>query len=129
MDRDAEVGLPGATVHLAGTIVGAKTDINGYFVVAGLPPRTYTLEVLYLGYETEVIESVDVVAGKEIDVHVSLLSSIYTRFHCYDPIVYEPPLVSRDPYASRIVSYHDWHLDQEPRWSGKNYEYCFWPSR
>src|SRR5690606_18971043 len=39
-------------VYLAGTTMGASTDVNGYFSITNIPDGTYTLEVKYLGYET-----------------------------------------------------------------------------
>ncbi|NEN22885.1 TonB-dependent receptor [Cryomorpha ignava] len=39
-------------VYLAGTSLGASTDVNGYFSITNIPEGAYTLEVKYLGYET-----------------------------------------------------------------------------
>ena len=41
-----------ANVVLDGTSYGASTDVNGYFLIAKIPPGTYTLNVLYLGFDT-----------------------------------------------------------------------------
>ena len=41
-----------ANVILRGTTYGASTDVNGYFLIAKIPAGTYTLNVLYLGYDT-----------------------------------------------------------------------------
>ncbi len=39
-------------VYLFKTTYGAVTDVNGYFLIAGIPPGQYTLMVTYLGYDT-----------------------------------------------------------------------------
>jgi CarboxypepD_reg-like domain/TonB-dependent Receptor Plug Domain len=39
-------------VNLAGTAMGASTDDNGYFSISRVPPGTYTLRIIYLGYDT-----------------------------------------------------------------------------
>ena len=39
-------------VYLAGTIYGSSTDINGYFVITGVKPGTYTLKITTIGYDT-----------------------------------------------------------------------------
>lgn len=51
-------------VYLAGTSMGASTDVNGYFSITNIPEGTYTLEVKYLGYET-LQKQIDV-TGKRI---------------------------------------------------------------
>ncbi|MEO7082321.1 MAG: TonB-dependent receptor, partial [Flavobacteriales bacterium] len=40
------VGLRGPTIH------GAQTDVNGYFSITKVPVGRYTLQVIYLGYDT-----------------------------------------------------------------------------
>ena len=40
------VGLRGATSH------GAQTDVNGYFSISKVTPGRYTLQVIYLGFDT-----------------------------------------------------------------------------
>lgn len=39
-------------VYLEGTTYGASTDVNGYFLISKIPAGTYTLNVLYLGFDT-----------------------------------------------------------------------------
>jgi TonB-dependent receptor len=50
--RDAQTNdvLPGANVVLAGTSMGASTDINGKYVIRNVPAGTYSLRALYVGY-------------------------------------------------------------------------------
>ncbi len=43
--------LPGANVVLAGTALGAATNLNGEFTISRVPPGTYDLRVTYIGYE------------------------------------------------------------------------------
>jgi len=51
--RDAKTGepLPGATVMLVGTSMGAATDINGKYLIQNVPAGTYTIKASYVGYE------------------------------------------------------------------------------
>ncbi len=39
-------------VYLKGTTHGAATDVNGFFSITKIPPGTYTLLIVYLGYDT-----------------------------------------------------------------------------
>lgn len=51
---DAEKGdpLPGASVMLEGTSLGASTKLDGTFTILNVPPRSYRIRVSYIGYAT-----------------------------------------------------------------------------
>ena len=51
---DAGTGEPVlfTNVFLAGTTIGAPTDVNGFFTIKNVPPGKYTLTSTYLGYDT-----------------------------------------------------------------------------
>ena len=38
-------------VVLRGTVIGATTDVNGYYYISKIVPGTYTLEVTYIGFD------------------------------------------------------------------------------
>ena len=50
--KDAQTGdfLPGANVVVAGTSLGASSDISGKYVIHSVPPGTYTIRASYVGY-------------------------------------------------------------------------------
>ncbi|MCL5020651.1 MAG: TonB-dependent receptor, partial [Bacteroidetes bacterium] len=52
---DSQTGepLPGATVLLVGTSMGAATDLNGNFTIRDVPPGEYKLRTTYVGYLTK----------------------------------------------------------------------------
>ena len=54
------VSLRGATDH------GAQTDVNGYFSISKVPPGHFTLQVVYLGYDT---------VSKEVDIKADLIQT------------------------------------------------------
>jgi hypothetical protein len=54
-DSKTNTPLPGATVVLVGTNLGAIADDQGYFVLEDIPPQTYNLQVSFLGYETRTL--------------------------------------------------------------------------
>jgi hypothetical protein len=43
----------GANVIIAGTTIGASTDIDGNYKIDGLKATLYNIEVSYIGYETQ----------------------------------------------------------------------------
>lgn len=45
--------LPGATILIEGTQIGAVSDVNGFYRINGLQPGKYSLTVSYIGYETQ----------------------------------------------------------------------------
>ena len=59
---DAQTGEPliGANVLVNGTSLGAATDAEGYYMILNLPPGVYTLQALYIGYDTKEISNVQV---------------------------------------------------------------------
>ena len=71
--RDAQTGdgLPGANVLIAGTSIGASTDLNGRFLLQNIAPGAYTVRVTYIGYRTKEIQQT-VVADEEVKVSFSL---------------------------------------------------------
>lgn len=45
--------LPGATIIIEGTNIGAVSDVNGFFRVNGLKKGTYQVKIKYIGYIPE----------------------------------------------------------------------------
>lgn len=52
---DGKLGLPGASVLIKGTGMGAATSIDGKFSIIEVKEGSYTLEVSFMGYETQTI--------------------------------------------------------------------------
>lgn len=51
-DIRSGVALPGVTVQLEGTSLGAATDLNGNYYISNVPAGSYTLKASYVGYKT-----------------------------------------------------------------------------
>lgn len=73
--QDAKTGevLPGATIVLVGTSLGASTDIDGKYVVRNVPSGAYTIRATYIGYEPA-SASVHVAEGVELKQDFKLTS-------------------------------------------------------
>lgn len=72
---DGETGeeLIGVTILIEGTTTGAITDVNGnYQIVAD--PGTYNLTASYVSYGTQTIKEVEVKAGENTRIDLSLAS-------------------------------------------------------
>lgn len=59
---DAETGraLIGASVVVADTTLGAATGSDGYYFIVGLPAGTYTIQVQFIGFQAQTVDSVEV---------------------------------------------------------------------
>ncbi len=73
--RDAQTKepLPGATVMLIGTSMGAATGLDGRFAIESVPPGSYTVRVVYVGYQTKKVP-IKVESGKSLDLDVKMLA-------------------------------------------------------
>ena len=63
--------LPGATVYIVGTSLGASTDLNGAYTIVNVPPGSYTMRTTYIGYKTIVVH-VRAAAGELVREDVKL---------------------------------------------------------
>lgn len=65
--------LIGANILIKNSYLGASTDMDGYYIILNVPPGSYVLQVMYIGFNTieisEVRVSVDLTT--KIDVKLS----------------------------------------------------------
>jgi len=76
-DRSTGEGLAGVNVMLAGTVIGAATDLDGSYVLTRILPGVYALRVSAIGYATTVIKDVAILPGAAIELSVSLTEEAY----------------------------------------------------
>jgi Fe(3+) dicitrate transport protein len=63
--------LPGASITLAGTVRGVQTNAKGTYILKGLKPGQYTIQVSFVGYRTSKRE-VNIKEGKQQEVNFTL---------------------------------------------------------
>ena len=75
---DAKTGetIPGATIQILETSLGAITDANGYYSIPNIPAKTYNVQASFVGYETMVKYYVVVRSGGTPDLNFSLKESV-----------------------------------------------------
>ncbi|MEM1057208.1 MAG: TonB-dependent receptor [Bacteroidota bacterium] len=76
IDAATESPLPGATVTVVGTSLGAATDLDGRFVLAAVPVGTQALEARFLGYDPLIQTDVVVRSGRQAEIVIGLRESI-----------------------------------------------------
>ncbi|MBN2007793.1 carboxypeptidase-like regulatory domain-containing protein, partial [candidate division KSB1 bacterium] len=52
-DASSGEALPGANILIEGTSLGAASDMEGNYVIAKVPPGSYTLVVTYIGFKAK----------------------------------------------------------------------------
>lgn len=71
---DAQTGEPliGANINVVGTSLGAATDIDGNYLIAGVPVTTYSIKVSLVGYESFIVSDVKSEKGKTTTINIKL---------------------------------------------------------
>ncbi|MEM1217887.1 MAG: TonB-dependent receptor [Bacteroidota bacterium] len=77
LDADSKVPLIGVNLILLGTdpLLGTTTDLDGRFKLENIPVGRINLEVSYLGYEPQLLSSLQLTSGKELILNVELVES------------------------------------------------------
>lgn len=74
-DASTTTPLPGATIRIEGTKLGAISNRNGEYRITNVPAGNHTLQVEYLGYAT-MSATVDVNSGSVLTQSFSLIDDI-----------------------------------------------------
>ncbi len=75
-DEDSGEPLPGATVVIDGTTMGASADLEGQYTIAGLKPGTYNLRASFVGYQSQLVEGVVVAEDQTATVDFTLATDL-----------------------------------------------------
>jgi hypothetical protein len=71
--------LPGVSVLLPGSSLGAITDGQGQFALRNVPPGNYTIKALKMGFESQEKRGIAVTSGAVITVNFSLRETAVMR--------------------------------------------------
>jgi outer membrane receptor protein involved in Fe transport len=67
-DKADQSDLIGVTILIKGTSFGTSTDAQGKFILKGIKPGEYTLEISYIGYKKIIQTGIKVKAGETRDL-------------------------------------------------------------
>jgi len=109
--KDAKSGEPlvGATVQLEGTDFGTTTDLDGYYEIKGVPPKTYNARASYLGYQPSTLYNIIVRSAGTPAVNFELteatetLDEVVVQASSLEDII--SPLSSQTLSAVEIATY------------------------
>lgn len=92
---DSETGetLPSATVIVVGTTLGAATDIDGNFLIIGVPVGTYTIQAQFVGFQTQTTVGVEINPDYTRELNFELTPGVELEEIV---VQYERPLIQRD---------------------------------
>ncbi len=71
-DKQTGAALPMANISIEGTKLGAAADVNGNYVILNIPPGTYRIRASFLGYETIVMEGVNITVDRTTRIDIAL---------------------------------------------------------
>lgn len=100
IDNESTMPLPGVNVFIAGSIMGAATDIDGSYVILNVPVGLYQLKASMIGYATITIENVRVSIDLTTKVNFSLTQEVVNLSESVT-IVAERPMIQKDEVSTR----------------------------
>lgn len=99
-DKDTGEPLPGVNVILKGTRMGASTDADGYFVILNIPPGTYDLEAIYVGYTNYLVKGLQVSVDLTTEVNIQMSSTTLETSETIT-VVAQRPIIQTDEVSTR----------------------------
>jgi outer membrane receptor protein involved in Fe transport len=102
-DKDTGDLLPGASIQIVGTTMGASTNTKGEYFILNVPPGSYTLKTTLIGYAPMEVQNVDVTIDLTTFLDFSLTSQAIELGKGVT-VVAERPILIKDQTASiRVV--------------------------
>ena len=71
-DKLTQEALIGVTIKIDGSDLGTVTDIDGNFRIAGIPPKSYNIVALYVGYAPQTKFNVVITTGNASQLNFEL---------------------------------------------------------
>ncbi len=110
--KDAKTGetIPGATVQILETTLGAVTNGQGFYTIKNIPAKTYSVQASFVGYETVIRYNIVIKSGGVPDLNfelkeaVSELEEVVVTANPFEKIE-ETPLSIQKLSAEEIATY------------------------
>lgn len=100
-DRENGQPIPGVDVTIVGTVLGASTDVDGFYTILNVPPGTYTVRFSIVGYTKTMVENVRVEIELTTTINQQLGSTTIEAGEVV--VIAERPVVRKDVSASQIT--------------------------
>ena len=102
VDATTQEPLMGTNIVVRGTNTGVSADENGNFKLDNLDPKTYTIDVFFMGYES-ITKEVNVTAGQDVKLDISLNLSSSVMDEVVLSASRRPQKVTRAPATIAII--------------------------
>ena len=94
-----------AIVDSNGGRLSARTNVDGEYRIIGIPVGTYSVSASFVGMETQTVDGVEINAGSTQQLGFVLAGLHVTDdLYCRLALSYDRPLITTDPFASRILT-------------------------
>jgi len=101
VDKDNGEPLVAANIIIEGTMLGAASDNSGRYFIHNIPPGTYTLRAMMMGYKSLEVKNVKVFTDLTTEINFKLEISVIEGEVV--TLVAERPLVEKDVTAKMAV--------------------------
>lgn len=91
--------LVGVNVLIEGQLMGAATDVDGYYAILNVRSGVYALHFEFIGYQTQIIREVSVSADKTININTNLKTATLESTEAV-VVIAEKPLVEFNETSS-----------------------------
>lgn len=110
-DKSTGDPLPGASVIIEGTTMGAAADGNGYYFIINVPPGKYRVKAMMMGYKSTVTTDVQVVIDLTTKADFQLEQTVIEGQVVV--VTAERPLIEKDVTSSSTITTSE-QIDKMP---------------
>lgn len=100
-EKSNGAAMAGVNLSLKGTYLGASTDIDGYYLIEGIPPGVYDVEVSMIGYKIQLRTAVKLAEGETKKIDFEMDESVLA-YGQEIVVIGEKPLLEVEQTASEI---------------------------
>ena len=102
IDNNGE-SLAGVNIILEETSLGASADEDGQFFIINIPPGIYTVQALYIGYTTRIIQNVQINVDRTTKIDISLEEEVLEGTEAI-VVIAEKEIIQMDYYLFQVKS-------------------------
>ena len=117
IDQQSEIPLIGATIELLSSnpIIGVATDIGGNYTLENVSVGRNAIRISFLGYESLTYPNIDVSAGKDVILNLSLQESIH---QLNEVVISAKAIKDQAQNEMAAISARQFSLEEVNRYSG-----------
>lgn len=110
-DKQTGAPLPGASVVIEGTTMGAATDLSGDYFIINVPPGKYRVKAMMMGYTAVAYNEVQIIVDLTTKVDFELETTVIEGEVV--EVIAQKPLIEKDVTSSSAVTTSE-EIDKMP---------------